>query len=74
MPAKGNAIASRSAPLLEARELGGFVETVIVTAESPLPDGTCVGLNEQVVNAGRPEQVKVTLPGKVAVVGETSKV
>jgi hypothetical protein len=53
----------------------GAVEiAVTVITESPLPMPICVGLKAKVVKAGAPEQEKVTLLGKVPVVGETSSV
>lgn len=42
--------------------------------EFPLPAPTCDGLKVQVVSAGRFEQEKVTLLGKLAVPGFTSTV
>ncbi len=67
-----NAIASIDATILADRGTGAVVEIVSVTTEPPLPDCTCVGLKAHGVSAGRVEQLKLTLPGNVPVVGETS--
>jgi hypothetical protein len=53
--------------------MAAVVEMVKVTAESPLPEGTCAGLKAHVVSAGSLEQLKLTLLGNVSVVGETSR-
>src|SRR5258708_3433445 len=72
MPANGSAIASVRTTTLSERGMAAVVVRVRVTSESPLPDSTWVGLKVQVVNAGRREQLKLTLLGNVPVVGETS--
>jgi hypothetical protein len=51
---------------------GAVVAIVKATTESPLPEPTCGGLNLHVVNAGSLEHKKVTLFGKLPVVGFTS--
>jgi len=60
--------------LLDARGIGAVVETVSVTTESLFSDGTCAGLNEQVVNAADVEQLKLTLLENVPGAGEMSRV
>jgi hypothetical protein len=50
------------------------VVTVSATAEFPLPAPTCEGSKVQVERLGRFEQEKVTLFGKLPVVGFTSSV
>ena len=52
--------------------VGAVVSAVTVMAESPLPELICGGLKLHVVNIGAPEHEKVTLPGNVPPVGETS--
>jgi hypothetical protein len=53
---------------------GAVVVTVNATAEFPLPAPTCVGLKPQVARLGRFEHERVTLSGKLPVVGFTSSV
>jgi hypothetical protein len=66
IPAKG-VMASRAA----ADELGAVVDMLTLTDELPLPDKTCVGLKVHDVNAGRPEQERLTSLGKLPVFGLT---
>ena len=63
---------NQSEELARAAGVGAVVTAVTVTTESPRPELVCGGLKLHVVSAGAPAQVKVTLPGKVPVVGETS--
>jgi hypothetical protein len=48
-----------------------MVDMLIVTAELPLPEGTCEGLKPHEASAGSPEQENVTLLGKLPVFGFT---
>ena len=45
--------------------IAAVVLTFTTTFVSPLPDPTEPGVNEQVLNAGNPEQASVTLVGNV---------
>jgi hypothetical protein len=47
------------------------VDTLTVTAELPLPDATCTGLNAHLLSAGKPEHETFTSFGKVPVFGFT---
>jgi hypothetical protein len=45
--ANGSVLASVRATTSRKRAIGAVVETVIVTTESPFPNGTCVGLKRR---------------------------
>ncbi len=54
-----------------ALELGAVVVMLTVTAELPLPDGTCGGLKLHDANAGKPEHDRLTALGKFPGLGVT---
>jgi hypothetical protein len=72
--ASGNETRNIDSANLSAAGIAAVVAIVRVTTESPLPDAICAGLKVQVVSAGSFEQAKLTLLGKFAVVGDTSRV
>src|SRR5439155_18073284 len=71
-PAIGNTNMNMERVASAALGTGAVVAIVRATTESPLPEPTCGGLKLHVVNAGSLEHEKVTLFGKLPVVGFTS--
>ncbi len=72
--ARGNETTNIDNTNLSAAGTAPVVAIVRVRTEMPLPDAICAGLKVQVVSAGSFEQAKLTLLGKFAVVGDTSRV